>query len=156
MALDPITAGMDLVAKIIERIFPDKTEQDKAKYAMLQLQEQGELQKVQNDFNLSIEQIKVNAVEAASGSMWVAGWRPGVGWVCVVALFYNYIFFPFASWAVKVFYPSSPAIPPLPDVSQLMPLLMALLGFGVMRSYDKNQQLSSPSATNPAPIKPGA
>ena len=66
MALDPITAGMDLAGKIIERIFPDKTEAEKAKLAMFQLQEQGALQEVQNQFNLSMEQVKVDAVEAAS------------------------------------------------------------------------------------------
>jgi hypothetical protein len=155
MALDPITAGMDLAGKIIERIFPDRTEQEKAKLAMMQLQETGALQREMNDFNLAIEQIKVNAVEAASGSRFVAGWRPFIGWVCGFSLFYNYIFFPLYAYTAKLAYAAAPAMPAL-DNGQLISLLMALLGLGAMRSYEKVKQFDSPNAPNPAPVKPGA
>ena len=154
MALDPITAGMDLAGKIIERIFPDKTEAEKAKLAMFQLQEQGALQEVQNEFNLSMEQVKVDAVEAASASRFVAGWRPFIGWVCGFSLFYNYIFFPLYSYTAKLFYAAAPPMPSL-DSGELISLLMALLGLGAMRSYDKAKQTDAPGP-NPAPMKPGA
>ncbi len=141
MAMDPITAGMDLAGKIIERIFPDKTEQEKAKYALMQLQEQGQLQQVQNDFNLAIEQIKTNAVEAASASRFVAGWRPFIGWVCGFSLFYNYIFFPLYAYTAKLVWAAAPAMPAL-DNGELVSLLMALLGLGAMRTYEKVQNVA--------------
>jgi hypothetical protein len=155
MALDPITAGMSLVSGVIDRIFPDKTEALKAKSAMAELQVQGQLQEQTNEFNLQVEQIKTDAVEAASSSIFVAGWRPFVGWMCGVALGYNYIFFPLYAYTAQLFYKAAPPMPKL-DVGELIPLLMSLLGMGIMRSYDKAQQLASPCAVNPAPVKPGA
>jgi len=155
MSLDPITAGMDLVSGIIDRIFPDKTEALKAKEAMAELQAQGALQKEQDEFNLTVEQIKVNAVEAASASTFVAGWRPFIGWVCGFALAYNYIISPFYSYTCKLVYVAAPPMPTL-DSGALISLLMALLGMGAMRSYDKTQAINSPTTANPAPIKAGA
>jgi hypothetical protein len=155
MALDPVTAGFDFVGKVIDKIFPDKTQAEQAKLKMFELQQQGALQQVQNDFNLSMEQIKVNAIEAASASRFVAGWRPFIGWICGFSLGYNYMFFPFYSYTVKLFYPGAPPMPVL-DNGELISLLMAILGLGVMRSFDKGKQLDSPSTVNPAAIKPGA
>jgi hypothetical protein len=155
MAFDPITEGLSFVSKIIDKIFPDKTEAEKAKFAMFQLQQQGELQKEQHDFQLALEQIKTNAVEAASASRLVAGWRPFIGWVCGLSLFYNYIFFPIYAYTAKLIYPGAPAMPAL-DNGELVSLLLALLGMGAMRSFDKSRQFAAPGAENPAPVKPGA
>jgi hypothetical protein len=154
VALDPITAGLDFASKIIDKIFPDKTAAEQAKLKMFEMTQQGQLQQIQNDFNLSIEQIKVNAIEAASASRFVAGWRPFIGWVCGFSLFYNYILFPFYAYTAKLVYTSAPAMPVL-DNGELISLLMALLGLGAMRSFDKAKQLAAPGE-NPAPIQPGA
>jgi hypothetical protein len=129
-------AVFDFAGKVIDKIFPSKDEADKAKLAMFQMQQQGELQKEQNDFNLALEQIKTNAVEAASASKFVAGWRPFIGWTCGFSLAYNYILFPFYSYTAKLISVSAPAMPAL-DSGELISLLMALLGLGAMRTYEK-------------------
>jgi hypothetical protein len=155
MAFDPWTAALETAGKIIDKIWPDKTKAEEMKFEVFKLQQAGALQQEQNDFNLSLEQVKVNAVEAASASKFVAGWRPFIGWVCGFSLAYNYIFFPLYTYTIKLFIINAPSMPIL-DNGELITLLMALLGLGAMRSFDKGKQLASPDSTNPVPIKPGA
>jgi hypothetical protein len=152
MPLDPITAGLEFASKIIDKIFPDKTQAEAAKLKMFEMQQQGTMQQIQNDFQLAIEQIKVNAVEAASGSKWVAGWRPAVGWVGAFALAYNYIMFPFYVYTAKLVWATAPAMPVL-DNGELMTLLFALLGFGSMRSFDKKTATMDPCTQTPVAPK---
>lgn len=66
----------ELTGKVLDKIFPDKDAADKAKLEMLKLQQQGEFKQLDQDFQLALEQIKVNAVEASSGSVFVSGGRP--------------------------------------------------------------------------------
>ena len=84
---------------------------------------------------LAKAQLDVNKVEAAHKSMFVAGWRPAVGWVCCVGLASNYLFIPMANF-VLVLSNSSVTVPAL-DLSGMMPVLMGMLGLGAMRSYEK-------------------
>jgi hypothetical protein len=132
----------DLGSKILDKIWPNKDEADKAKLALLQMQQNGELKGLEQEFNLAIEQIKVNAVEAESPSTFVSGWRPFVGWVCGVAFAYNYVFMPFIVYVVHCFNTSLPGMPTL-EMSELSTLLMGMLGLGAMRSYDKKNGVAS-------------
>ena len=84
---------------------------------------------------LAKAQLDVNKVEAAHKSLFVAGWRPAVGWVCCVGLGCNYLFIPMANF-VLVLSHSNVIVPPL-DLSGMMPVLMGMLGLGAMRSYEK-------------------
>ena len=79
---------------------------------------------------LAQAQVELNKIEAASPSLFVAGWRPFIGWTCGLALAWNYIVMPILSiWIQR----------PLPeiDMSQLYPLIIALLGLGVYRTAEK-------------------
>jgi hypothetical protein len=126
----------DFGSKILDKIFPDKTKAEEAKLEMFKMQQAGQLQEIQNDFNLMIQQIAVNAEEAKSASTFVAGWRPFVGWVCGAAFAYNYVLMPFIVWAAIWIDPKAPAMPIL-DMGELSTLLFGMLGLGAMRSYDK-------------------
>ena len=78
-------------------------------------------------------QLEVNKIEAASKSLFVAGWRPAVGWSCCFALVYSTIFSPILSiWFT---------VPPV-DSSLLTTVLMGMLGLGVMRSAEKIKKVS--------------
>ena len=82
---------------------------------------------------LSKGQLEVNKIEAASKSLFVAGWRPAVGWSCCFALVYSTIFSPILSiWFT---------VPPV-DSSLLTTVLMGMLGLGVMRSAEKIKKVS--------------
>ena len=75
-------------------------------------------------------QLAVNAVEAAHKSLFVAGWRPFVGWICGVGLLYNVIISQILGIWFEV---------PTVDPSLLTPVLMGMLGMGAMRSYEKTK-----------------
>ena len=85
-------------------------------------------------------QLEVNKVEAASKSMFVAGWRPAVGWVCVLGMASNYILIPFSNFGLAL--AASDIVVPLIDTSTMMPVLMGMLGLGAMRSVEKVQGVS--------------
>ena len=126
----------DFCGKVIDKIFPDKDKANEAKLEMFKLQQASEGQQIQNEFQLSIQQAAINVEEAKNGSVFVSGWRPAVGWVCVIALAYHYVLSPFAYWTAKCFFPAVPALPSL-DLGELMTLLIGMLGLGAMRSFDK-------------------
>ena len=77
-------------------------------------------------------QLEVNKVEAASQSMFVAGWRPAVGWVCVLGMASNFIIIPMANFGLAL--AESGVTIPLIETSTMMPVLMGRLGLGAMRS----------------------
>lgn len=130
MSFDPITAAMDLGGKIIDRVLPDKAANDAAKAKLLEMQVAGDLAVVTG-------QLDVDKTEAASNSIFVAGWRPFIGWVCGSALGYQYILSPIGQWCCALF--GHPVAAPVLDIGQLMTLLLSMLGMGVLRSYDKAQ-----------------
>jgi hypothetical protein len=85
-------------------------------------------------------QAKVNEIEAASPRFFVAGWRPAVGWVCVISLAAYYwprFIIGMALWTVQTV--QTKALPPLPELGiwDLLGLLGGILGLGGMRSYEK-------------------
>ena len=81
------------------------------------------------------DQREINKVEAASSSVFVAGWRPMIGWVCAAALAFQYLVRPFWIWALAVWWPQAP-VPPGLD-SALWELMFGMLGLGGLRSWDK-------------------
>jgi len=87
--------------------------------------------------NSDLAQIAVNAEQAKHPSMFVAGGRPAVMWVCVFGLALNYIVLPIGRWATAIWYPEI-TLPEL-DITELNTLLYGLLGMGALRSYDKKQ-----------------
>lgn len=127
MSFDPITAGLDVLGKILDRVLPNKVEADKAKAELLSMQVQGEL-------NQLMGQLEINKEEAKNPNWFVSGWRPAAGWVSVFGLTYEFIMQPLLSWAsIIVHIPVPPAI----DVDTLMVLLGSLLGIGGLRTIDK-------------------
>ena len=82
---------------------------------------------------LAKAQLGVNKVEAAHRSLFVAGWRPAVGWSCCFALVYSTILSPILGiWFT---------VPPV-DSSLLTTVLMGMLGLGAMRTYEKQAGVS--------------
>ena len=81
-------------------------------------------------------QTEINLAESKSASLFVSGWRPFCGWVCSFGVGYNYILRPLLNYVLAIFYPLVQQMDSL-DMSQLMPLLMGMLGFGALRSYEK-------------------
>jgi hypothetical protein len=142
MAFDPISIGLELAGKVIDRVFPDPTEAAKAKLEMMKMQQQGEFKQLDLEATNAVEQLKVNAIEAANDSVFVSGWRPAVGWMCCSAYAYNYVFMPLVAWGAKWYDPAAPNMITL-DTGELTTLLFGMLGLGTLRTYEKIKGASS-------------
>lgn len=121
MALDPVTAGLDLANTVVNKIWPDKSEQERAQLAAA-------VQLVQG-------QLEINKAEAGSGSAFAASWRPAIGWCCAIALMLQYIARPMLQWAGLVTGHNWPALPGIDD--NLWQLMLGMLGLGGLRSFEK-------------------
>lgn len=116
------------VSSIVDKIFPDKTQAEKDALT-LQL---AQLQADQQDKQM---QADVDKTEAGSASMFVAGWRPFIGWVCGSGLGFTFIVGPLATWGCRL-YGKEIVFPEL-DMGTLMTLLFGMLGLGGMRTVEK-------------------
>jgi hypothetical protein len=89
----------------------------------------------------AMAQTDINKAEAQHRSIFVAGWRPFIGWTCGVALAYHFVVAPLilfgAGWA-------GAEIPELPqfDMDSLMTVLLGMLGLGGMRTFEKAKGLT--------------
>lgn len=126
---------------IIDKIFPNKDEANKAKLAMLELEQKGELAAINNQFQLMMKQGDINQEEAKHASVFVSGWRPFVGWLCSFALGYNFIFMPFFTY-VAVWLGNAPPMPVL-NSGELMTLLLGMLGISGLRTYEKKNNVAN-------------
>lgn len=129
MPFDPLTAILTLANTVLDRVLPDKAQNAAAKASLLESTVKGE-------FDNAIAQLEVDKTEAGSGSVFVAGWRPFVGWVCGGAFAYVYILQPFLIFCLAAF--KHPLTLPPVNLSEMMPVLFGMLGLGALRSWDKS------------------
>ena len=81
-------------------------------------------------------QLEINKAEAQSRNMFVAGWRPFVGWTCGVALAWHFIGVPVTTFFVSWFGLEIPELPQF-DMDSLMTVLLGMLGLGGLRTFEK-------------------
>lgn len=135
-AVDMIISG---ILGIVNKFIPDKNK-------ALEIQAQIEMYKLTSDFQNAMKQIEVNQAEAGHGSVFVAGWRPFIGWVCGFAFTYHVLVVP-----AIVFISTMTKHPvPLPefDVMLLMNVLFGMLGLGGFRTYEKVQSQKLKASQN--------
>jgi hypothetical protein len=121
-ALGPILDG-------VLRFIPDKNKRSEAK-------EQFESQILNAMVGLVQGQLAINQKEAEHGSIFVAGWRPFIGWVCGSALVWNFIIRPIATWASFLYGVDLEGMPEL-NTAELSTILLGMLGLGGLRTYEK-------------------
>ena len=134
MSLDPISAALDLGTTLINKIFPDPAQASEAKLKLLELQQNGELA-------IMTAQTDINKQEATNTSVFVSGWRPAIGWVCALALAYQYLFKPLSIGILPLFGIAAPPLPGLDD--NLWQLMMGMLGMGGLRTFEKVQGVAA-------------
>lgn len=136
MALDPLTAALDLGKDLINKIWPDPSQRAEQLFKLKELEQKGDLAELNAHVGLMMAQIKVNETEAAHPSIFVGGWRPAIGWVCAAAIAYNYLIYSLLQWALAISGSSIDA-PALLDLTDLWPLILGMLGISVSRSWEK-------------------
>jgi hypothetical protein len=128
-----VTALLPALGTLIDRLIPDRAAAEKAKAEM-----EAELIRASNEAALA--QVEVNKIEAGHSSVFVAGWRPAIGWVCAAAMALYYI--PMAlvgtglwAWACI----QAGVIVPRPEmgIAEIIGLVMSLLGMGTLRTTEK-------------------
>jgi len=105
---------LPIVGKVLDKVIPDKNARQAAQLALEAAEQRGEL-------DLLMGQLEVNKAEAAHKSLFVAGWRPFIGWVSGVGLMYNVLLSPFLDIWFEM---------PTVDPALLYPVLMGMLGLG--------------------------
>lgn len=94
------------------------------------------------DASLSTGQMAVNKAEAQHKSIFVAGWRPFIGWIGGLAMAYQFLLYPLMIWGWTLFkakgwVPANLAPPPVFESGPLFAIITGMLGIGGMRSFDK-------------------
>ena len=150
MSFDPISAIFDVGKTIIEKIWPDPVKQAEEIRKLAELSQKGDLAELNAHVQLLTGQMRINEKEAEHKSIFVAGWRPFVGWVGGIALGYQFILYPLMLWAWAIVDPQTATgvamkPPPILDTDALYTVLMGMLGIGAMRSYDKKNGTATQS-----------
>jgi hypothetical protein len=123
-----VTALVPALGTLVDRLIPDKAAAERAKADM-----EAALVKAANE--AAMAQVEVNKIEAGHASVFVAGWRPAIGWVCAAALAWAFIVAPVASWTMAALgvRETLPAI----GTDNLFELVLAMLGLGGLRTFEK-------------------
>ena len=119
-------------APILDKFIEDKDAKNKIK---------AELE--QSIIGLQAAQAAANVEQAKHSSIFVAGARPAIMWVCCLGLLTNFFIMPLAEWATSIWAPDTP-LPSL-NSEELMSLTLALLGLGGMRSFEKSKGVARES-----------
>ena len=116
-----------IVNKFVDRI-PNGNERARAKEAL-------EKELVDAANSVMLAQTEINKAEAAHKSIFVAGWRPFIGWVCGVGIAWSMVVQPVAQWAM-IAWGDGTELPTI-DTSYLMELVTAMLGMSGLRTFEK-------------------
>jgi hypothetical protein len=124
-----------LIGNVLDRILPDPKVAADAKLEMLKLAQNGQLEALHAEVQLAQGQIDINKVEAASSNVFVSGWRPFIGWTCGAAFSYKFVLAPIGLFVMAAL--GHPIILPVLDFTEMLTVLLGLLGLGGMRTYEK-------------------
>ncbi|TBR42529.1 hypothetical protein CBF23_007420 [Marinomonas agarivorans] len=102
----------------VDKIFTNDEERAQAQAVLTKIAQQP-----------AILQAEINKMESQHRSIFVAGWRPAIGWVCAIGLSFPFIINPLIEW----FGGTGPVVP----MDQLTELIIALLGLGTLRTFEK-------------------
>ena len=129
-------AALPLLGDLLNKVLPDAEAKAKAQLELARLAQDGEFKDIDAQLQVNLAQAKINEIEAASSNPMAATWRPAAGWVCVLALGYEFLVRPILPWALTV--AQVPGVPPLPSLDAVLwELVFAMLGIGGMRSYER-------------------
>lgn len=127
--MDPVSTIVGLATTILNKIWGNKDDELKRQFIL-------ELQEKVGELDIAKKQIDVNVEEAKSSNLFLAGWRPFVGWVCGISFAWTIFLQPFLTYLVVITGHPVPNLPPL-DMYQTMTLLTGMLGMAKLRTDEK-------------------
>jgi hypothetical protein len=134
MAIASIISGLaGPVAGLLDKFIEDKDQKNQLAHDIATMADKQVHEQI-------MAQVEVNKQEAAHKSLFVAGWRPAIGWICGLGMLSNFIIVPMANFVLALV--GQDIEIPLIDLATMMPVLMGMLGLGAMRSYEKGKGVS--------------
>ena len=121
------------VTGLLDKFIPDADERSRLAHEIATMSER-------HAHELAKEQISVNREEAKHASIFVSGWRPATGWCCVCGMAVNSIFVPLGNFVCAL--AGIDVVMPNLDISEMMPVLLGMLGLGAMRTVEKTKQVA--------------
>ena len=119
-AIDAVSA----VGNAVDKLFTSDEERAQAEILMAKIRQRPQ-----------ILQAEINRIEAAHRSLFVAGWRPFIGWVCGLGFLWAFLLHPLFEWAIALL--SLDVVAPAIVTDNMMELVLALFGLGTLRSVEK-------------------
>jgi len=123
-----------IIGGVLDRFFPNKEKAAEAQRAI-------ETALIDNSAQINLAQLEINKEEAKSHNIFVAGWRPFIGWTCGIALFWHYVGLQITTFFIAWFGYQVPVLPTF-DMNSLMTILMGMLGMGGLRTFEKMKGLT--------------
>jgi phenylpyruvate tautomerase PptA (4-oxalocrotonate tautomerase family) len=121
------------VTGLLDKFVEDKDQKAKLAHEIATLAER-------QAHEIAKSQIEVNRAESQSGSVFIGGWRPATGWVCVLGFGVNFLVIPLTNLFLSI--TENPLLVPSLDVSEMMPVLLGMLGLGSMRTVEKTKNVA--------------
>lgn len=128
---------IEAALKVFDRVLPDPAQKAAAQLELLKLKQAGEFKQLDADLQMALAQVEVNKLEAASSDPFKSGWRPFIGWTCGAGFATQFVVGPWGTWIAALNGSNVPF--PQMDMSQMMPLLLGMLGLGAYRTYEKTR-----------------
>tara|TARA_R100000951_G_scaffold49279_1_gene41638 strand:- start:3346 stop:3747 length:402 start_codon:yes stop_codon:yes gene_type:complete len=122
------------VTGLLDKFIPDADERNRLAHEIATMSER-------HAHELAKGQIEINKISAGHKSMFVAGWRPFVGWTCGVALAWHFVGQPLAVFVIAI---AGVETPPLPvfEMESLLTVLLGMLGLGGLRTFEKTKNVA--------------
>jgi hypothetical protein len=116
------------ISPLLDKFIPDADERNKLAHEIATMTQR-------QAHEIAKAQIEVNKTEASHKSLFVSGWRPAVGWVCVTGMGFNFVAVPLGNFMLAL--GRSEVTLVALDLTHMLPVLMGMLGLGAMRSFEK-------------------
>jgi hypothetical protein len=123
------------ISALLDKLIPDPLARENAKLELLKAEHESDLETLRLALSADQAQAEINKTEAASSEIFIAGWRPFIGWVCGVAFAYHFIVQPLLAFAINN--AGGEARLPAFDMDALFTVLMGMLGLGGLRTLEK-------------------
>lgn len=134
MAIDLVGLLVGPFERILSKIIPDKDAREKMAHELATMG-------ATMSHEVTMAQLEVNKQEAAHKSLFVAGWRPFIGWACGLSMASNFLLFPLVNMGLNIWQVADQAgnliVIPMIDLSVMMPVLLGMLGLGALRTTEK-------------------
>ena len=131
MGIPVLDTLLGIIKGPLDKLIPDKNERQRFEHEL-------ELEVLK----AGLGQMEINKMEAVHPSIFVAGWRPFVGWICGLALGWHFLGNDLFLWARLAFFPDLPEPPTLGGTETLMTVLLSMLGLGGLRTVEKLKGVS--------------